>query len=374
MPDNDAPVEPINRRQAAQTLKFSSAGVQPASAILSRMLLTICPNCNAQFKVQPEQLNVRQGRVMCGRCRQVFNAFQSLSRLEETDGGRTNNIELRSVMPLSNATAQEPATGPTNKPAPVVDHLLLRTEPSPPVTVFSASKSLPSSGEAAQSVAAVHMDEARQAHNGQVDAGDAQKFSILDLELLQESSAPPAIDLSSASNPLLVESAPAKPQPAKASSLGWVAGAFVLLFGLVAQLTFMFRTTLAIAYPELRSPLSQMCEIAKCTIPWGRDGAQFEIVGSELIESPGKPGRILLTATLINRAKTTQDLPSLDLKLTDNANQVVVGRALHPRDYLGRAIEKDEGLAPNAELYVSLTLDVSGKQLASGYGLLPFYP
>ena len=49
------------------------------------MLLTTCPNCSAQFKVQPEQLNVRQGRVMCGRCRNVFNAFQSLTRVTESE-------------------------------------------------------------------------------------------------------------------------------------------------------------------------------------------------------------------------------------------------------------------------------------------------
>jgi predicted Zn finger-like uncharacterized protein len=47
------------------------------------MLLTTCPTCAAQFKVQPEHLNVRQGRVMCGRCRGVFNAFESLRRVED---------------------------------------------------------------------------------------------------------------------------------------------------------------------------------------------------------------------------------------------------------------------------------------------------
>ena len=56
------------------------------------MLLTICPNCSAQFKVQPEQLNVRQGRVMCGRCRQVFNAFQSLTRVEEPIEAQTARV------------------------------------------------------------------------------------------------------------------------------------------------------------------------------------------------------------------------------------------------------------------------------------------
>ena len=50
------------------------------------MLLTTCPNCQAQFKVSPDQLNVRSGRVMCGRCRHVFNSFESLQRIDSTLG------------------------------------------------------------------------------------------------------------------------------------------------------------------------------------------------------------------------------------------------------------------------------------------------
>ena len=338
------------------------------------MLLTICPNCTAQFKVQPEQLNVRQGRVMCGRCRHVFNAFQSLSRLAETGDAPTAMTELVQASPLSSVVVLETAAALTSKQAPVEDHLFLRSEPPPPTAMFSASRPFPTPTEADSSSTAGDVQEKRTTPSVQAEVGAAQKFAFLDLAPLEEPSAPLAIDLSNASNPLLVEAPPTKAPPAKASSVGWMTGVFVLILGLFAQLTFTFRTTLATAYPELRPALIQMCDIAKCALPWGRDGTQFEIVGSELIETPGKPGRILLTATLINRAKTKQDLPSLDLKLTDNANQVVVGRALHPRDYLGRAIEKDEGLAPNAELYLSLTLDISGKQIASGYGLLPFYP
>ena len=338
------------------------------------MLLTICPNCTAQFKVQPEQLNVRQGRVMCGRCRHVFNAFQSLSRLEETDVGGSSGSELAPASSLSSGGAQKTAAAQTSLLAPVDDHLFLRSEPQPPTDMFSGSKPFPSPPESDATQATTSVQEGRLAQVVQVDVGVAQKLSTFDLEPFEAPRILPAIDLSSTSNPLLVEAPPAKTSPAKASSVGWLASAFLLSLGVAAQLTFMFRTTLATAYPELRPPLLQMCEIANCAIPWGRDAAQFEIIGSELIEAPGKPGRILLTATLINRAKAKQDLPSLDLKLTDNANQVVVGRALHPNDYLGRGIEKDEGLAPNAELYMSLTLEVSGKQPASGYGLLPFYP
>ncbi len=310
---------------------------------------------------------------MCGRCRHVFNAFQSLSRLEETDGGGTSGAEA-SASPASTVVAQKTAAAPPSLPAPVSDHLFLRSEPQSPKDMFSGSKPFPSPPEPAAAKAAISVQEERLAQTVQVSIGEAQTYSISDLEPFEAPRVPPAIDLSSESNPLLVEAPPTKSLPVKANSAGWIAGAFMLTLGVAIQLTFMFRATLATAYPELRPPLIQMCEIAKCSIPWGRDAAQFEIVGSELIEAPGKPGRILLTATLINRAKAKQDLPSLDLKLTDNANQVVVGRALHPSDYLGRVIEKDEGLAANAELYMSLTLEVSGKQLASGYGLLPFYP
>jgi len=145
---------------------------------------------------------------------------------------------------------------------------------------------------------------------------------------------------------------------------------------LVAQAAYAFRTTLVSAYPQLRPTASEICEFAGCLLSWGRDEAALKIEASELIEAPGKPGRILLTAILVNRGKTKQDLPSLELRLTDNANQVVVSRLLHPGDYLGRTINKDEALLPNTELYVNvdLKLEPTNRPPASGYGLIVFYP
>jgi hypothetical protein len=148
----------------------------------------------------------------------------------------------------------------------------------------------------------------------------------------------------------------------------------LLFLTLLVAAIYTLRTTLVSSYPQLRPVLNQVCDVAGCTISWGREDSAFEIVTSELVETPTKPGRILLTATLVNRSKTKQDLPSLELRLTDNANQIVASRALHPRDYLGRTVAKDEGLAPGAELYVNLNLEVGNKSLASGYGLLPFFP
>ena len=107
---------------------------------------------------------------------------------------------------------------------------------------------------------------------------------------------------------------------------------------------------------------------------WSRDDAALRIEASDLIESPGRPGRIQLTATLVNRGSVSQDYPALELKLTDNANQVQLSRILQPQDYLGRASTKDEMLLPNVETYINLNVEVTNRVQASGYGVRAFYP
>ncbi|MBS0347718.1 MAG: zinc-ribbon and DUF3426 domain-containing protein [Proteobacteria bacterium] len=41
------------------------------------MILARCPACSTTFRVQPEQLNARHGRVRCGQCKHAFNALEN---------------------------------------------------------------------------------------------------------------------------------------------------------------------------------------------------------------------------------------------------------------------------------------------------------
>lgn len=50
------------------------------------MLTTRCPHCSSLFRIRPEQLSVRGGRVRCGRCRQAFSALASLEEYPDDDG------------------------------------------------------------------------------------------------------------------------------------------------------------------------------------------------------------------------------------------------------------------------------------------------
>ncbi|MBP7488471.1 MAG: zinc-ribbon domain-containing protein, partial [Azospira sp.] len=44
------------------------------------MILTRCPQpeCQTTFRVTPEQLKARGGKVRCGQCQHVFNALEHL--------------------------------------------------------------------------------------------------------------------------------------------------------------------------------------------------------------------------------------------------------------------------------------------------------
>ncbi|HRE18114.1 MAG TPA: zinc-ribbon domain-containing protein, partial [Rhodocyclaceae bacterium] len=66
---------------------------------------TRCPQCATSFRITPEQLRAKAGKVRCGHCQAVFDAFDSL--IDDT-GPVT-------VMPLP------PAAKPKKTKAPVAE-------------------------------------------------------------------------------------------------------------------------------------------------------------------------------------------------------------------------------------------------------------
>ena len=318
------------------------------------MLLTTCPNCSAQFKVQPEQLNVRQGRVMCGRCRNVFNAFQSLTRVEESEAA-TDTPELATA-----TTTEEPPSDP-------FDAIFLRDEPAPLSREFSHNDS--SSDLPLQGIPPALPD---------IDSAESEPVA----DVVEQTPRPSPISLlagdtdhseSPGHNPLLVSSAGYRQPAEKEQTRIWSTGIVFLLLGLTTQIAYAYRSAIIQSYPQLRPSFVSMCEWTGCHLSWGRDDNAIRIEASDLIETPGKAGSILLTATLVNRGTTRQDLPALELKLTDNANQVIVSRIFPPQEYLGRVPTKDESLAPNVETYVNLRIELVNQAQASGYGVRAFY-
>lgn len=78
------------------------------------MLMTRCPHCGTAFRVKPEQLRARGGRVRCGHCQAPFSALESLIDSPPAPQG-TEDANTEVAVTTSPAT---PASTPAPAPAP----------------------------------------------------------------------------------------------------------------------------------------------------------------------------------------------------------------------------------------------------------------
>jgi predicted Zn finger-like uncharacterized protein len=422
------------------------------------MLLTTCTTCAAQFKVLPEHLNVRQGRVMCGRCRTVFNAFETLKRVEDelpvmptpyvpaSAAGSPVGISAyaQTMPPASSASSYHLPDNEFSAPAatstgwaarddstgrftPLLEtsyvesagHAAIEDEPGATEPTTKAPEDIDSIKSAAliapdlpevvvERFSALDDDEVVTPPHAKTDAGRREPImGARDLRHLSTGAANAPLLDTKLEAPLEFTSGPLSGPPLMATdppeevdpytdlrdqepkvSRRWLVLCGAMVIVLAAQSIFYFRNSLAETYPQLRPTLASACAALGCRLSWARDTAAIEVKGSELVELPSKPGRMLASATLVNRGKVTQEYPAIELRLTNNTNQIVMSRILMPGDYVARpvavagapepgGVDKalvDKGITPNAEVAVSLTIEVPPKTAASGYEFLPFYP
>lgn len=288
------------------------------------MMLTRCPGCSTTFRVTPEQVKVRHGKVRCGRCQHVFDAIEFL-----VDAELTPTIADQEAPPSVAST-------PTPDPAPEVTH------PTP----------VQLEAPIAESVPVIEPEPV-------ADIPDA-----LDIP-----TAPPADDILLQPSPLSTTYAPQS--PARTPAWPWAIAAILALSALTAQAMIAFRTDLASKYPGARPLLEMLCAQAECVIDLPSNPEQVSIEASDL--HPGKKAGLELTATLRNRAPHTQSWPHLELTLTDGADKPIVRKIITPEQYLPGTLAEADGFEANGELAVQLQLD-AGKLPAAGYRLYLFYP
>ncbi len=257
------------------------------------MLLTRCPSCGTAFRVTPEQLKARAGKVRCGHCQAVFNALESLQDAPVVVETPRPSAEAAAVTASASEAAAEPA---------------------------AADGMPPAGAEAAEPEAAA--------------AGSA--------DILLEN-IPPA------------EKAAAVPPGAAAYAWG-TAGALALVL-LLGQLVHVFRAELALAWPEWRPQLEAFCRQFECEIPLPRKPDLVSIEASDLHPDPQRNALLVLSATLKNRAAFAQEYPHLEVTLTDTHDQPMIRRVLAPAEYLADGANIRAGFPANGDVAVNLWLD-----------------
>lgn len=168
----------------------------------------------------------------------------------------------------------------------------------------------------------------------------------------------------------------AEPEPRSwRSTLLWGFLALLAATALAAQITYRYRTEIAVLAPNMRAPLERACRALRCEVALPRRPELMSIDSSDLQADSRRENVIILNAVIRNRAPFPQDFPALELTLTDEADRPVVRRVLGPTDYLeaARRAQLGQGIAPGSDVVLRVFLD-AGRARATGYRLYLFYP
>ena len=111
-------------------------------------MLTRCPACQTTFRITPEQLQARSGRVRCGQCQHVFDAREHLEADPSDETILAAPLEPAKAaapeVPAAEPPAISPATHPADLPldAPTRPPADPEPQPAPPPPTLDASEPL----------------------------------------------------------------------------------------------------------------------------------------------------------------------------------------------------------------------------------------
>lgn len=164
-----------------------------------------------------------------------------------------------------------------------------------------------------------------------------------------------------------------------ASPWPWLLASLLAMLLLSFQLLIHFRSEALVLAPELKPALQAVCDALGCDLSLPRQPDRLSIEASDLHPDAQRQELLTLTATLKNRAPFAQQLPHLELTLTDAYDQPLLRKAIAPDEYLpqeGDHAPRRAGFAPRDELAIHLSLlpENSVRASAVGYRLYLFYP
>jgi predicted Zn finger-like uncharacterized protein len=325
-------------------------------------MLTRCPHCQTAFRVTSEQLKVRQGKVRCGACREVFDALETLA--DETAALPPAVQEIPATPEVQEAVAA-PQESPAPEPAAPQEAAqeALPVEPAPAAEEECESPPVAETAEAAA-------EESRPPQDG----ASAEEAAATLSPDQAEAPAPEAEDAAEAAAAPQAEEIAEAIEVAEPRRWPWLLGIAALLLLALGQALFFFRVELAVLAPELRPALAGACETFGCALPRPRKPELIGIESSDLAPAGAdQTGRLRLTAAIKNRAPFDQEYPHLELTLTDTRDEPLLRKVLAPADWLPADRPAAAGFAAQGEAAVSLTFEAAGIP-AIGYRLYLFYP
>ncbi len=312
---------------------------------------TRCPGCQTTFRVTPDQLKARAGKVRCGQCQSVFNALDSLLD-ENTSISTTAPLPVRPEVSVVPANEHEPAVQLGNNFE--IDILLDSSEEEVDSQIAPDDTAAEAPAEDTQALS---------------EAAAQALGKATGLILPRETSDIPGYSKWAEG----VMASPFTQPEEKSTRWPFILSILLLLIVLAGQLTFRFRSEIAVSIPALRPIVEVFCQAFDADIPLPRNVELVSIETSDLQTDTARGNLLVLNATLRNRASYGQAYPSLELSLTDTTDAAIARRVFPPAEYLSPKNPANHPFAPNSDVPVRLWIEAKGIS-AAGYRLYVFYP
>ncbi len=293
------------------------------------MLFTRCPDCDTTFRITDAALKKAGGRVRCGRCASIFDAYAELKEADDSAGAAADH----------EATTQNDTAASAPSPAPTeASQALADAQPSESPGTTSSSEPTAEPELAA--------DREPADDTGPFEAGSGAM-------------SPDAIDNVLRASVPAAELAPDWPDLLRAQqpprSRWWSVAAVLALIALALQIANHNRSALA-GNPTLgRWVQSAYDELGVRVTPvW--DVHQYKILDWTATAEPNTRGlgSLKISARIQNLSPRPQPYPSVQLRLKDRWEEAVGGRLFAPNEYLSRAIERDVLMSPGETARASI--------------------
>lgn len=364
------------------------------------LMRTRCPECGTIFRVTSGQLRLKAGKVRCGQCQSVFNAFDHLQpdNAPAPDPAPVVTSPLTDIEPI--ATPPAPIAEPVVEvdDTPVVPEILvpgIKTDEAPEAAVGPVFVQEP--------VADVAPTPEAEASEPLIEA---PPVSIAPFDGLSDEPKPtaplsePELEAAPVETPEETTLAAREAGLVAARELidtaaynRWAAGTLagtgsgggftaeaarrpvwpfavvlvLLLLLLAGQVFYHYRTDMVARMPSL----SAAYQALGIKVPLPHDAELVTIESSDLQADNGR-GLFVLQATLRNRAAHAQAWPTLELTLTDVNDAVVSRRVINAADYLSPG---NAAAFFAADSDTSIRLWIEARDIgAAGYRLYVFYP
>ena len=376
-----------------------------------------CPDCQTRFRVTAEALRTARGTVRCGRCGSAFDALERLSDSIPAAVAEAAPLPIEVGASLD-AAASVPIAEEIHFSAEDLERVFVdardwQAQFGEPRLVASRAEEV-DGGDAAPVVVdedtrfeditlegeRIAIDTLPEPGSPEVDLDTSDRIEQQDeapaplqtgdLEpALSEVAAAADVTPDPAASPSAVVERPPpnwrwhpppqatetlpepdeEPEEARPDrrALAWTAGSLLLALVLAAQLLHHYRQSL-VRHPQVGAPLRAAYERLGIPLLPNWDLAAFELRqwGSE--SEASEDGRMVVRASLTNRAMFAQPHPILRLELDDRFGGTVATRDFEPADYLKDPSQATRLIAPGSTAEAELLLADPGTE-AVGYRL-----